>query len=267
MKQPPADFEADRFEQDPHAYASYLQTFDGRLRLDVAWSNLRDLLPARDGRHALDLGGGPGDLAIRLARERWRVTLVDGSRAMLALAGETARQSQVEDAITFRHGDAQALSEDLLADGFDLLLCHNVLEYVPDPGRVVNEMVRVVRPDGLVSILVRNRYGETAKSAISAGDLDAAERALEADHVTEPLYGERARLFDRPMLRRLLGAAGGSIVAEFGVRVLSDYLPASLTGGEDGYERVLAFEQTLSAIPALVDVARYVQVLAMRAKG
>lgn len=267
MTQPSADFESDRFDHDPHAYASYLQTFDGRMRLDVAWSNLRDFLTGRDGRRALDLGGGPGDLAIRLANDGWRVTMVDGSPAMLGLATEAARQHTVADAIDVLHGDALALPGALAAQDFDLVLCHNVLEYVSDPDRVVHEIARMVRPDGLVSILVRNRFGETVKSALRSGDLDAAERALGAAFVTEPLYGEHARLFDRPMLRRLLRAAGVSIVAEFGVRVLSDYLPASLTEGDDAYERVLAFEQTLSAIPALVDVARYVQVLGAPADG
>ena len=91
----------------------------------------------------------------------------------------------------------------------------------------------------------------------------AVERALSAESVIEPLYGEPARLFDRTSLAERLSRAGVSIVAERGVRVLSDYLPASAAATPAGYDRVLAFEHTLGATPELVDMARYIQVLAV----
>src|SRR5262249_45751419 len=51
-------------------YAAYLATPAGRLRCDVAFANLEEFLPrTATGRlHALDLGGGTGEMAIRLAR-------------------------------------------------------------------------------------------------------------------------------------------------------------------------------------------------------
>jgi ubiquinone/menaquinone biosynthesis C-methylase UbiE len=49
-------------------YASYLKTMAGRLRLDLAWENLRPRLPGNASkRHALDLGGGTGSASVKVA--------------------------------------------------------------------------------------------------------------------------------------------------------------------------------------------------------
>jgi len=67
-----------RFQDDADKYATYLETPEGRLRLDLAFANVQELLPqATRSLHALDLGGGTGALAVRLARLGFHVTLLD----------------------------------------------------------------------------------------------------------------------------------------------------------------------------------------------
>ena len=109
---------------------------------------------------------------------------------------------------------------------FGVVVCHNVLEYVSHPDRALTFVAGLLRPGGIVSIMVRNRFGEAVKAAVAAGDLDRAERALSAESMIEPLYGEPARLFDRTSLAERLSRAGVSIVAERGVRV-----PVRLSAG------------------------------------
>ncbi len=267
----PSASRPDRFEQDPRAYASYLTTVDGRLRIDLAWANLCEHLPSvgadADRPRAVDVGGGPGDVAIRLARDGWHVTLVDGSEGMLELASAAARAAHVEPWIRCVQADVTSMPAELESGAFGVVVCHNVLEYVSHPDRALTFVAGLLRPGGIVSIMVRNRFGEAVKAAVAAGDLDRAERALSAESVIEPLYGEPARLFDRSSLAERLSRAGVSIVAERGVRVLSDYLPASAAATPAGYDRVLAFEHTLGATPELVDMARYIQVLAVPTAG
>jgi S-adenosylmethionine-dependent methyltransferase len=65
---------------------------------------------------------------------------------------------------------------------FDVILCHNLLEYVEDPGAVLHGAVRLMRlPAAILSILVRNQAGEVLKAAIQTGDLAGAESVLTAD--------------------------------------------------------------------------------------
>ena len=79
------DFE--RFRTGAAKYAAYLETPEGRLRLDLAFANLQDFLPqATRSLHALDLGCGTGAIAVRLARLGLHVTLLDASVPMLDFA-------------------------------------------------------------------------------------------------------------------------------------------------------------------------------------
>ena len=64
-----ASIERERFESGAAKYAAYLQTPEGRLRLDLAFANLQEFLPpATSGLRALDIGGGTGAIAVHLAQ-------------------------------------------------------------------------------------------------------------------------------------------------------------------------------------------------------
>lgn len=257
--------EADRFESGAQAYADYLQTTEGRLRLDLAWANLYEFIggwPAQGVKRALDVGGGTGAVAVRLAAHGWHVAVLDASEAMLTLAADEARRSGVADLITFHQADAAAIVEAFAPQSFDLVVCHNVMEYVDDPSVIFRAISTMVRPQGLISILARNRAGEAMRAALKSHDFAAAEHALTADWVKESLYGGPARLFDPLTLRALTAEAALEVVAERGVRVLADYLLAALEEIEEAYQRLFAFEMKLGARADFTAVARYVQVLA-----
>lgn len=266
---PPGVFsEQERFEAGASRYAEYLRTVEGRLRIDLALTNLRDALAeARAGvGRALDAGGGPGALSLRLAEDGWDVTVLDPSAAMLALAeGEARRHTALAGRVRFVRGDAAAADELFGAGAFDLVTCHNVVEYVADPAATAGALARVTRRGGLVSLLARNRAGEALRDALKFHDLDAARRALTAEWVRESLYGGPARLFDAEALRALAEGAGLRVVSARGVRVVADYLPPALASGDAAYARLLEFEHEAGARPEFAAVARYAQLIARAA--
>ena len=73
------------FGSDADKYAAYLETPEGRLRLDLSFANLQDFLPQPVGSlRALDLGGGTGAIAVRLARlDKSGITLTPAHRCTL----------------------------------------------------------------------------------------------------------------------------------------------------------------------------------------
>ena len=215
-------------------------------------------------RAALDLGGGTGALAVRLAALGYRVAVVDSSATMIELAREAAGQAGVLERFSFHQADAASSAAGLLApESFDVATCHNVLEYVPDPAAAMRALGKLVRSQGgIVSLLVRQRAGEALRHALKAHDLDHARRALDAEWATESLYGGPARVFDSQSLRALLDESGLELIAERGVRVVADYLPPALTETEEAYARLLVFELELGARPEFAAIARYRQVLA-----
>ena len=126
----------ERFQSGANEYAVYLETPEGRLRSDLAFANLQDFLPlqGKPSLCALDLGCGTAATAVRLARLGFHVTLLDSSQAMLDIAQSAAREAGVTQNIALKHGDATHLANLFPAGSFDVILCHNILEYVDDPG-------------------------------------------------------------------------------------------------------------------------------------
>jgi len=147
---------------------AYLETPEGRLRCDLTFANLQDFLPLPQSGavslRGLDLGCGTG----AACRAPWRrlgihMTLLDSSPAMLDIAKRAAREAGVDGSIAVktratRPQVGEAVS---LWDRFDIVLCHNILEYVDDPNAVLSAAAQVLRSDstgiGILSVLVRKQ--------------------------------------------------------------------------------------------------------------
>jgi S-adenosylmethionine-dependent methyltransferase len=261
---PNDDFE--RFRTGAAKYAAYLETPEGRLRIDLAFANLQEFLPqATRSFLALDLGCGTGAMAMRLARLGLHVTLLDASVPMLDFAMRAAREAGVTERIVLKHGDAAQLANLFHDESFDVILCHNILEYVADPCVVLRGAARALRgPSSIISVLVRNQAGEVLKAAIQDGDLAATEHNLTAEWGYESLYGGSVRLFTAESLQAMLLESSLAVTAERGVRVMSDHLPPRVSRSDE-YERILELERKLGRRPEFAAVARYTHLLAHRA--
>lgn len=259
----------ERFQHGAQDYAAYLQSPEGRWRADLAFANLQDFLPvpqASRPRFALDIGCGTGGTALSLARLGFHVTLLDSSPTMLDLARRAASGAGITDGLAFQLGDAAQLNALLPDSSFDVVLCHNLLEYVDDPASLLRAAARVLRDDSaILSIVVRNQAGEVLKAAIRTGDLAAAEENLTAEWGRESLYGGPVRLFTSPGLNAMLNEASLSVVAQRGIRVLSDYLPPHISRSAE-YARILELERKLGSRPEFAAVARYTHCMTRRGR-
>ena len=259
-----AEADSERFQSGANKYAVYLETPEGRLRTDLAFANLQDFLPlqAKPSLCALDLGSGTGAAAIRLAQLGIHVRLLDSSPAMLDIAKRAAREAGVTDKVVLQHGDAIEWASLPQTQSFDVILCHNILEYCEDPGAVLCGTARALRDSsGILSVLVRNRAGEVFKAAIQSGDLAAAKNGLDAEWGQETLYGGSVRLFTPESLRAMLAEASLATIAVRGVRVLADYLPPRVSRTAD-YQRIFELERNLGSRPEYAAVSRYTHCLA-----
>jgi len=255
--------EATQF-RDAEKYANYLKTASGRLRSDLAWENLRRFLPEpTNTRRVLDLGGGTGEMSVRLARRGFRAVLLDGSEEMLGIARMEAETNGVEPRISFLRGDACQLNELFEPKSFDIVVCHNVLEYVADPSAIVRSISYVLRNDGVFSLLVRNRAGEVLKAAIKLADYELAKENLSALTVMDSLYRQPSRIFDAAEVLQMTAKVNLDPVAEYGVRVFSDYQDSANPDAET-YRQIFDLECALGTRREFAAIARYIQLIARR---
>ncbi len=99
------------------------------------------------GDHVLDVGCGTGSLTFTIAKTAQfsKIVGIDSSESFI----EYVHSTNTDPRVTFEVGDAQQLPYPYAS--FDKSLAQIVLGQVPDPRRVVAEMVRITRPGGMVA--------------------------------------------------------------------------------------------------------------------
>jgi len=166
-------------QDDPTTYAE-LAGFDGDWR--DGWHNEDFLaLMARRWRldqveRALDVGCGVGHWGQRLApylSQGAELVGIDSQPAFLEQAQARARAKGLADRSRWLAGDALALPFD--DDSFDLVTCQTVLMHVRDPLAVLQEMVRVTRPGGLVAVTEPHNLLSAMAELSEDADLDTDE--------------------------------------------------------------------------------------------
>lgn len=213
-------------------------------------------------RDVLDLGGGTGGQAVRLAASGHRVTVVDPSPDALAALGRRADEAGVADRLRGVQGDADDLPGLVGAGSVDLVLCHGVLEVVDDPAAALAGLRAALRPSGRLSLVVAQRRAAVL-ARVASGHLRAAAHVLRDP---DGRWGEAdplLRRFDRGAVGELLAAAGFDVLDAVGLRVFADLVPRAALAGDGGAEALLArLEQEAAADDAFVDVAPLLHLLA-----
>ena len=109
----------------------------------------------RERGRTLDIGTGPGQIVLKLARRltRWKFVGVDRSPNMIA-QGIASLTPAVE--LTGRvHFDVADGHQLPFRDGtFDLVVCNSVLHHIAEPQKLLAEIVRLSKPGG--AILLRD---------------------------------------------------------------------------------------------------------------
>nr|WP_181396554.1 methyltransferase domain-containing protein [Streptomyces sp. FT05W] len=170
----------------------------------------------------LDVGMGQGTQALRLARAGHSVTGLESDAEMLrtareALAGEP---EGIRERVRLIEGDGRDTGVHFMPGSFDVVLCHGVLMYVPEPDPLLAGLARMLAPGGLLSLLVRNADALAMRPG-TAGDFGAALAAFETDTYTNRL-GLSVRADRLDVLRATLAGIAAPLHTWYGVRVFTD---------------------------------------------
>jgi ubiquinone/menaquinone biosynthesis C-methylase UbiE len=128
----------------------------------------RQYFPDLTEGHVLDLGCGPGDIPIRLARvlPRCHVTGIDGSDSMIRLAQEAVTAAGLGDRIVFQCVRMQNFTPVDLADA---AISNSLVHHMPNPLQFWYGLKRLVKPGGVVLVmdLLRPETPEAAQAIVS----------------------------------------------------------------------------------------------------
>lgn len=199
----------------------------GTTRTAVVWEALRGVLEVAGPLDVVDIGGGTGGFAVRVAELGHRVSVVDPSPDALAALARRARERDVE--VAGLQGDLTSLVSVVGDESADVVLCHGVLEVAADAGAALATIASTLRPGGALSLLVGQRTAAVLARAV-AGHFGPARDLLDETGA----IGRSGRRFSTEEIDAALAGAGFDTLAVHGVRVFSDLVPGSLLDLEPG---------------------------------
>lgn len=191
----------------------------GQIRLTLIKEDLEDFFPAfrHGGLKVLDVGGGAGRFARYCAGIGHQVTLCDISSEMLRMAAAANKDAALDQDITLLQLDLHDPS--LRQRGpFDLVALHGVAEWTTAPEKAIRQACTLVRPGGILSLLIFNRDKQLLKEGIN-GML-----------IAQPQTGSRRRTNLTPpaglsphRVRDLLHEHPGLLLLQSGIRVFNGF--------------------------------------------
>ena len=148
----------------------------------------------RPGQRALEVGVGTG-ISLDAYPPYIHLTAIDPSDSMLAHAVTKTKENNWRH-IDLRNGDAQAL--EFPDNSFDWVLTFHVMTVVPDPRRMMSEMIRVCKPGG--RIVVITHFASPNQTVCVQGAPGTGKTAVGLHRVAYLLYAHKEQVTRRGVI-------------------------------------------------------------------
>lgn len=193
----------------PNSIEDYRALIDkpwGRMFYDMIFCQLH--LPTDKKLRILDFGAGFCVAADHYAKHH-DVTAFEPDGAMYSKRVQTRSYTLLTDRKQL----------DSIPDGsMDVVLCHNVLEYVPDKTEILQELTRVLKTGGTLSIVKHNLSGRVlAYAAFSDAPADALALLQSQNDGGESMFGKRGT-YDNTFLTEFAEQNALTLQKFFGIR-------------------------------------------------
>ena len=142
----------------------------------ILWTQLGEL----QGKRILDFGSGIGVTANHYAPGN-EVVAVEPSEESVAQRWQDEPYRQIQ-------GSTEILRE-FEDESYDVIFCHNVLEYAEDRENIVREFCRLLKPDGMISVVKHNRPGRVMQMVVLLNEFGKAYDLLDGKDGTASQYG------------------------------------------------------------------------------
>ena len=223
-----------------------------RLFKKIVWKQLGDI----KDKYILDFGSGEGITADHYA-EFNRVVAVEPWDEMLKDVWTDHDYRQVV-------GDVKVLSE-FEDNSFDMIICHNVLEYIDDKESVVHELTRVLKPGGFISLVKHNRNGRVMQMAVLLDDFLKANSLLDGENSTASKFGAIRYYEDSDVTKWCRDLY---IDKTYGIRTFWDLQQnQEKHSDEEWQEKMIQLEMRVSEMPDFINIAFFHHLIVKKRKG
>ena len=149
-------------------------------------------------------------------------------------------------------GDISPVAE-MQENSFDMVFCHNVLEYIDDKEQVVKKLCRVLKPGGVLSIVKHNRAGRVMQMAVLLDDFDKAHDLLDGKDSAASKFGA-IRYYEDGCVSKWAPAL--KMVDCFGIRTFWDLQQKQEKHGLDEWQnKMMELEMRVSQMEEYRNVA------------
>ena len=161
---------------DIKQYKQMLEQPWGKIQYEIIFAQLVHL----KNKKILDFGSGVG-LVSQFLEENNEVVAIEPEKEMLFAYSNHTYEKIL--------GSLEQI-EKFESESFDIVLCHNVLEYIEENNRenYLSELKRVLKKDGKLSIIKHNQVGKIMQAVVFSNDVDQALDLLKGNEFKSVLF-------------------------------------------------------------------------------
>lgn len=215
-----------------------LKTWE-QLQKKLTWMQLGQFT----GKTILEFGCGNGVMGAHYAAEN-KVIAIEPN-------GQTLEDNPYEN-VEQICGNYKKLA-DYADESFDVILCHNVLEYAVERPEILKEFERLLKPDGVISILKHNRPGRVMQMTVLLNNFSHANELLDGKNGISPEYGAICYYEDDDLMK---WAPGLKIDKILGMRTFWDLQQSQEIQEDEMWQKqMMELEQRVSEIEIYKNIA------------
>lgn len=232
-------------------YLEYVNAPWGKLFYKLAWHNIEC-----KGKRILDFGSGFGYTANHFAKYN-NVIAVEPNKEMLKHQFADNHYEQII-------GGIEAI-KNMPSQSFDVIICHNVMEYMNDREELLSEFNRLLKPNGFISIIKHNRAGKIMQKAVFEYNIDEALKLLENGNAESVNFGTINEYDDHELEEYCRGML--KIHKIYGLRIFYALQRNELKTGDEWFSNMYALECRAEEIPEFRDIAFFHHIILRQAKS
>ena len=230
----------------------------------LTWRYIEPFLP-RTG-VVLDAGGGTGKWSIPIAKKGLKVILFDISQEMLNVASAKAKESRLQDRVSFRQGDI--CNVPFGDNSFDFVLAEgDPISYCSDPDLGVKELGRVLKPNCYLSAGADSYYYTLSRMLNQPEiDFDKFEKVRREKRLFAKDWGFDCWLFTPEDLKKLFKNHGFKVIKIAGKPVLFRNRPetAPLLKDPEKAQKLIDIELEFCEIASILGNAGHFHIVAQK---